>query len=207
MKILAVLFFVIGMTSLRAAENYNGQFELLNSKYALRFSYSLVKNQVAVEKQIRFFDETTFPETNETIPAYCYFDLKFPFTYSLEITDLNTQKVVYTKNGQDLLNANAFGGFVQEGKCSWEIADWKKELSSTMLRVSDQNFVIKNQAYRFTLDTHLSISSLGVLPNDVIATDSVPQKNTDGLAGGEVWLDTMPDQKGDYQRTYFRLYN
>ncbi|NOT79150.1 MAG: hypothetical protein HOP07_09150 [Bacteriovoracaceae bacterium] len=208
MKILFVLFLILasGLFDLSASENFNGQFDLENSQFTVNFKYNLVPNQVATYKEIQYFDEFNLPDSNETIPAYCSFVLQFPYTYTIEILDKGTKKIVYFKNGESLINANYYGGFIKDGNCFWNIFDWKKDLSSAQIRITDLNFLLNGKAYRYILDTHLFISSLGVLPNDVIVIKSSSKKNSDGVGDGEVWLDTMPDLKGDYQRTYFRLY-
>lgn len=208
MKILFVLFLVLasGIFELSASENFNGQFDLANSQFTVNFKYHLAPNQVATYKDIQYFEEFNLPESNETVPAYCSFVLQFPFTYTIEILVKNTKKVVYFKNSQNLINTNSHGGFIKNGNCFWNIIDWKKDLNSAQIRITDQDFLLNGKAYRFTLNTHLFVSSLGVLPSDVMVNKSSPKKNTDGIGDGEVWIDTMPDLKGDYQRTYFRLY-
>lgn len=208
MKNFFVLYLVLASVvfDLSASENFNGQFDLTNTQFTVNFKYHLAPNQVATKKEIQYFEEFNLPDLSETIPAYCSFVLQFPFTYTIEILEKNTQKIVYFKNGENLINANFYGGFIKDGNCFWNIFDWEKDLSSAQIRISDQDFLLNGKTYRFTLDTHLFISSLGVLPSDVMVKKFSPKKNTDGIGDGEVWLDTMPDLKGDFQRTYFRLY-
>jgi len=208
MKLMATVTLGLVFLSLNlfAQESFQGQFEINKTQYGLKLNYSILKNQVATQKYIRIFEESTMPETNETLPAFCQFEMQFPFDYSVEIVNLSSGKSVFKKQGVEVLNTYAFGGFLYEGSCEWNIGAWKNILVSNALRITENDFLIAGHSFRFTIDTRLTLSTMGLLPNDIIATDSTPQKNTDGIGDGEVWFDTMPDSKGDYQRTYFRLF-
>lgn len=187
-----------------SAETLKGTFPLNNSQYELSFSYDLKQNQIASHQGTRIYDSVTIPDTNETFPPFCYFDMKFPVSYSVKIKNITTEEIVYTKSGVEEIVASAYGGLVSENQCVWNVASWENKVAG-FLRITELAFELEGKSYRYFMDTYSMISAKGSADNIVVAKDSMPLKGNDGRKDGEVWIDTQPIANGYFERTYFPL--
>lgn len=186
-----------------ALATLKGKFELANTKYELTYTYDVASNQVVSSQQVRIIDDARLPESTETLPAYCMFEMSFPASYLVTIKNASTQEVVYVKEGTELFSTSVYGGLVEAKECEWNVSKWKAKVPG-MLRITDWSFVIKEKSYRYFMDTNVLVDAQGNSDGLVVAKATTPIKGSSGK-DGEVWLDTQPTANGHYDRTWFPL--
>lgn len=198
MKSLIIAIVLAFSLPIFAKEELKGSFAIANQNYNFHLSYDLALNQSAVGKSINFFEATKIPETGFEVPAYCSYSAVFYVPYKVVITRAITGETVYSKNGVELFNVAAGGGLISEDKCNWVIDGWKSEATG-QLRINEHSFIMNNHYYRFILSSELATSLVGSGEATVKVEKISTPKNS------QVWLDTMPDQSGNYNRTWFPL--
>ena len=198
MKSLIIAMTLVFSLPVFAKEELIGSFTIEKHDYNFYLSYDLAAGQMADGKSVNFFEASKIPETGFEVGAYCSYSVAFYVPYKIVITKATTGERVYLKNGVEVFNFSAGGGLMSEQKCNWVIDGWKSNASG-QLRINEHSLIINNKYFRFILSTELTSSLIGSREATVVIEKTSAPKNA------QVWLDTMPDQSGAYDRTWFPL--